>query len=56
MKEQKTGIYKMLKDDEIRLLRAFDRMNSEQQADFMVYLQHLLHTQEHALDLQLCND
>ena len=56
MNEQKTEIYKLLKDDEIRLLRAFDRMNSEQQADLMDYLLHLLHTQEHAPDLLLCSD
>ena len=56
MSEQEMGIYKTLRDDEIRLLRAFDRMNSEQQTDLMDYLLHLLHMQEHAPDLLLCND
>lgn len=49
-------VREMLSDEENRLLNAFDRMTSEQQKDLMDYLLRLLHTQEHAPDLQLCND
>ena len=46
----------LLTDEENRLLNAFDKMSEEKQKDLMDYLQHLLHMQEHAPDLQLCND
>lgn len=42
-------------DEEIRLLRAFRKMTSEQKNQFITDLMHLLHTQEHAHDLQDCN-
>ena len=39
-----------LSNEEIRLLRAFNKMTPEKQNDLMEYLQNLLHTQEHAHD------
>ena len=51
-----SNTYEMLSNEEIRLLRAFDRMTAEQQKELMDYLLHLLRMQEHAPDLPLCSD
>ena len=45
-----------LNERQIRLLKAFDRLNPEEQEDLISYQQHLLRTQECKADSRCCTD
>ena len=51
-KEEAAALIADLTDEEMRLIRAYRKMTAERQREFTNDLTHLLHTQEHAHDLQ----